>query len=321
MNVVCDRVTSERRLEPASPNGLSASWREGDVARWVDVEAPTPEGLRRLLATLDLHPLIVERCLEPGQGSRVGTYEKSLLVEFPVGSLANGGESTEVSILCFPTMLVTIHGNAMPRLAAFAAELTRDARLCTARVPGLLYELFDRLIDFEAQEYLTVRKRASELEDLIDEDPSGAEVGDIVALRQSVRRLADLIEDQSYCVQNLQATKSQAFELDDEREYFAVLAGSFTGGSRLLTRLEERMRDVYERHQVNLQETTSSRLRILTVLSAVYLPATLVAAIYGMNFDNIPAIQWDYGYGAVMAIMLVIVVGQLLFFSWRGWFN
>ena len=55
------------------------------------------------------------------------------------------------------------------------------------------------------------------------------------------------------------------------------------------------------------------------MLSAIYLPATLIAGIYGMNFDTIPITKVPYGYTIVLCIMAVVVVGQLGYFWWRGW--
>ena len=59
----------------------------------------------------------------------------------------------------------------------------------------------------------------------------------------------------------------------------------------------------------------------MTILSAMYLPPTLIAAIYGMNFENIPIVEWEYGYFVVFFLMVALIVGQLLFFHRRGWFK
>ena len=65
----------------------------------------------------------------------------------------------------------------------------------------------------------------------------------------------------------------------------------------------------------------NGRLQILTVISAVFLPLTLLAGIYGMNFDNMPELHAAFGYPAVLGAMAVIAAVMLLIFYWRGWFK
>jgi magnesium transporter len=60
-------------------------------------------------------------------------------------------------------------------------------------------------------------------------------------------------------------------------------------------------------------------MKVLTIFSAIMLPLTFIAGVYGMNFDNMPELHSTYGYYAVWIIMVVVAVGMLLFFKRRGW--
>ncbi len=60
-------------------------------------------------------------------------------------------------------------------------------------------------------------------------------------------------------------------------------------------------------------------MKVLTIFSAVMLPLTFIAGVYGMNFENMPELHSPYGYYAAWAIMIVVAVGMLLFFKRRGW--
>jgi magnesium transporter len=59
--------------------------------------------------------------------------------------------------------------------------------------------------------------------------------------------------------------------------------------------------------------------KILSVASLVFLPPTLVAGVYGMNFDILPELHWDLGYPWALTLMVVSAVGPYLFIRWRGW--
>jgi magnesium transporter len=99
------------------------------------------------------------------------------------------------------------------------------------------------------------------------------------------------------------------------------MIGVITLAQSALYRLESQLQDLHQHYLLTLQDTTNQRLKLLTVLSTIYLPSTLIAGIYGMNFPDIPATEITYGYFVVLAIMILLVIGQLGFFYWRGWFK
>ncbi|MNN02618.1 Magnesium transport protein CorA [compost metagenome] len=65
----------------------------------------------------------------------------------------------------------------------------------------------------------------------------------------------------------------------------------------------------------------NSIMKTLTVITTVFMPLSLIAGIYGMNFTNMPELGWYYGYFAVIALMLMLSVWMILYFKRRGWFK
>ena len=61
-------------------------------------------------------------------------------------------------------------------------------------------------------------------------------------------------------------------------------------------------------------------MRVLTVISTIFIPLTFIVGVYGMNFHYIPELTWPWGYFAVWGIMLVVVAGMLIFFKFKKWF-
>ncbi|MCA9457950.1 MAG: hypothetical protein KC587_14890, partial [Nitrospira sp.] len=90
---------------------------------------------------------------------------------------------------------------------------------------------------------------------------------------------------------------------------------------RWLERLEGRLNGLSQHYNLSLQNSTNNRLRILTVISAIFMPLTLIAGIYGMNFPNMPELQIPYGYFILLGLMAVIGGGLGIFFYVRGWFD
>jgi magnesium transporter len=59
--------------------------------------------------------------------------------------------------------------------------------------------------------------------------------------------------------------------------------------------------------------------KVLTIVSVVGIPPTLIASMYGMNFHNMPELSWRYGYQFALALILVSTIVPILWFKWRGW--
>ena len=85
--------------------------------------------------------------------------------------------------------------------------------------------------------------------------------------------------------------------------------------------LETRLRDLHNDCLLHAQRKTDYRLRVLTVLTSLCMPLSVIAGIYGMNFHFMPELEWKYGYFFALGIMAFITASLLVFFFRRGWFK
>jgi magnesium transporter len=84
-------------------------------------------------------------------------------------------------------------------------------------------------------------------------------------------------------------------------------------------RFDKTIADIRQRFDMNQQEKTNHRLAILTILSAIFMPLTFIAGIYGMNFDKMPELHFPYSYPVALGVMALIAIGMYLYFRTRGW--
>jgi magnesium transporter len=73
--------------------------------------------------------------------------------------------------------------------------------------------------------------------------------------------------------------------------------------------------------QMHQQDQTNRRLGMLTVLSAIFMPITLMAGIWGMNFETMPELSLRFGYPLALALMVAVAVGMFRYFRKHGWFG
>ncbi|VAX27334.1 Magnesium and cobalt transport protein CorA [hydrothermal vent metagenome] len=312
-------LNKNRYLEPSSVEAFLAS-RAEDGPFWVDITEPDETVLKEFLSPLQLHPLILETCLDPSAGSRIAPYEQALFIKLPTQPRWDRIEQAFLSIICLPHAIVTIHKLPIPALKSIAKEFSTAVRFHTQSTSAILYQILDRLIDEDMAYALKARREIESLEEAIDRDEA-VDIDKALTLKRKVARLSITFEEQHHCVTTLQTIESEFFDIKDFREYYRDSLANLEYAIRSVNRQQTHLSEIRQHYIVTLQDRTNKRLRLLTIISAIFMPLTLIAGIYGMNFRYMPELKWHYGYPAVLAIMLAIAVGLLWIFHRRGWFR
>lgn len=321
MNLRYYYIRETKLLEPMPVDRLSWTDLQDQPLGWLDVEAFQPEELRQFLAPANLHPLVLEDCLNPEDNPSVASHEKALFIQFPTPFGLDEARPPYLSIVCLPTLLITIHQESIPSLDRLAHDLTGKLHLTSVSLSSLLYRLFEALIFQSATFGLAARNRVDQLGQVLDEEPDSIEVRDILALKRQVGQLGVNWDDELYCVAALEHVESPVFSIAEDREYFHDLLENLRYGARFYSRLETRLKDMHFQYMITLQDRSEKRLRLLTVISAIFLPLTLLAGIYGMNFEVMPELKSTYGYFIILGFMVAIAGGMLAFFYRCGWFD
>lgn len=321
MNLKCFLVTDDERLEPTSAEGLSRAWMEDESRRWLDIEAPEPEELEELLKPLGLHPLVLEGCCEPRRSARVMAYEEAVFLELPLHIDSLDAGFPYVIIVCLRTTLLTIHDESLCYLNEVMEHFSSRARLFHASTEVLLYHFLDHVIDANVEFLMETRKQLVQLARTFFQDPGQVEMRDMYTVKRRIVRTLTVGEDQLYCARSLGQAASRTDEASHEREYFQDLVQNLEHVIRSANGLDQRWGELHEQRRAYVQSQTEKRLKILTIVSAVFLPMTLIAGIYGMNFRDIPELSWPAGYPYALGVMATVAGGMLWFFYRRRWFD
>lgn len=312
-------ITNERCLNPLDPELFDDSWDKDQVCRWIDVRdfhvGQFEELLNRL--NIDLPRRIKEAVCDAPDQVQVVPTEKVLFASMPVYGRA--GIPTILTTVCASTTIITIQHEPDGLLDALAEDSRSDSCLPSASPVGVLFRAMHvglrRIVPWMTKLRADVASLAQNL---------GSESGaseKFVELKNRIYEMELVLEDQSYCLGEIEEHQSETLQLQDVRRLIKEQRQDIRQALAAFGRMRERIGELFEHHQHAAEETTNRRLKTLTVLSAVYLPATLIAGIYGMNFESIPVVGIKHGYLIVMLIMIAVVLGQLWYFYRRGWFK
>jgi len=315
------KINGDKLLETVPAGTLSPTWYEDSTHRWLDVEGADSIALNKLLEPLNLHPQVLEACVKPSEGSQFVAYENEMFVNFPVLWLEKDNQQTHVSIICLPTTLLTIHHQAIPGLPKLVDNLSTKSWLQEGTASALLCELLSHVTEKLTLWATPLRARLSEISYALNENPESVEVNDILELKRYTEELIDVLEDLQLCLTRLKTVESEFFQSDRMSDYLRNLTNTIQTGRNVAQRYEGRLYNLYQHYAMTRQENMNRHLSRLTIISAIFLPLTLLTGIYGMNFEHMPALGLPYGYLAVLGSMVVIVVVMLFVFNRRGWFK
>jgi len=315
------QLNAERYLEVRDPADVPSPQGSEQVPYWIDINQREPVALANFLTALEVHSLAVEACLEPIPHSRFVAYGKSLFIGLPIRVTWDDDQRHYLWIVCLPSLIITIHDEPIPAIQNIANQFTAGMRFHMRCTSAILYQLLDAMIDEGMSFALRIRDQIDVLEELFETDPEADLPKKTLPLKRQLAHLLSAFEDQLYCVSSLQTIDSDSFRIDGLQDYFRDAVSHLGHATRIIGRQVNRLAAIHQDYQLTLQDKTNQRLRLLTVISTIFIPLTLITGIYGMNFHVMPELAWGYGYYGVIALMLAIGGAMLLGFWRTGWFK
>jgi len=312
---------SGRLQEQPAPS----AWPAGDLTAlgesWFDVEDAEPEELRHFLAPLNLHPLLLERCVAPANAPGVVSYDRAVLLEFPAGLEQEAAGPAYLLFVLQAPVLVTIRPCPLPALDDLIHGLAANREAGIHHLAHIVYEILDHLADLHVQAEIEVRDRILQMARTLSEHPGNVSTADLAELRWQVETLVALIENQLYCVTNLNACDSEALQEPHRKAYIQDLVSEAQIAQQGIYRLEARVKDLYADYQMAGNDRVDKRLRILTIVSAITLPLGLIAGLLGMNVGGVPGTTAPNGFIVVVLMMAAVTALEFGYFKRKGWFD
>ena len=291
---------------------------------WVNIDKPTPEDMAYLRERYPFHPLDLEDCLSRLERPKIDEYDNYLFIimQFPVFDDARRvSRPSEVDMFIGAGYLVTVHdGNLWPIAKLFdgcqADEHLRQKHMGRG-ASHLLHDVVDRLVDYCFPILYKVDANIQEIEeDIFTEDVAGV-VQEISWLRRDIIALQRIVKPQIAIVANLEH-KDRPFIREELDVYFGDVLDHLYKAWDML----EDHRDVIEGLSDTANTLTTYRInevmKILTIISVIMLPLTLLSGIYGMNIA-LPLANLPLSFLLILLLMAVIAGGMILYFRKRRW--
>jgi len=306
--------SDEPRIEIVEAPGL----------RWIHLERPRSPELSWLGEHFDFHPLDYEDIRSRNQRPKVDEYDDYLFIvlHFPrYDKKVSRLNAAEVDLFVGPDFLITIPNEPLQPIDYLFERCRGNEELrdsVFSKGPGyLLYKIVDDCVD---SSFPMLRKMGNKLE-VIEEDifeGKGSEVvRDISNVKQEIINFRKVVRPQRTAFRDLERNKAR-YIAEDLDIYFEDIIDASERIWDMLENYKEVIEGLEATNESAIAHSTNETFRVLTAISLIFLPLTLIASIFGMNV-RVPGEQSIEAFWVLMGVMLAVVVGVALFFRRRGW--
>lgn len=303
---------------------------------WIDLDDPSPEEEDLVFKKfLPVHPLTLEDIArsrrEPDRLPHLPKVEEFpdylFVIANPLRPDVDHAHPeteparcvTQLSGVVTRQVLITHHYSSLPAVAGVKQFLQRHAEQA-GRGPDYLFHLvLDQIVDDYAPEVDHLTTRLDEIEVQVFQTPSQQLISDLVHLK---RRVIALRKTLILMREVLARLIRGEFELVDEREivYYRNVFDHLVRYTELIEGAREMVSDLMQTHLAAQSNKLNGIMKVLAMVSTVILPMSLISGIYGMNFKNMPELEWQNGYYMALALMVVVAAVAVGVFYWKRWF-
>jgi magnesium transporter len=323
MEILVYRQATHKIEEHWTSADLPDLLQDPSLVIWVDMEAPTEADEQVLLDVFKFHPLTVEDCRENRHYPKVEEFEGYIyfIIHGVTADISPERFNTiELDGFLGSNYVITYH-HAMFRSINNVKQLLRTSPVaCQRGTAFLLHQILDQVVDYYSPVLDDFDDRIDKLEDDIFtlKRPNNMILSEIMDLKRSVLRLRRISGKQMDILHRMSRGEF-ALIPEEMRPFYRDVYDHLVR----VVDLSENYRDLISGSLEAYLSVVSNRLneimKVLTIFSAIMLPLTFIAGVYGMNFDNMPELHSRYGYYGVWILMLVVAIAMLLFFRRRGW--
>jgi magnesium transporter len=297
---------------------------DDDHIDWLNVNGVHDIGvIEKISEAFGLHPLTREDIASVGQRPKVEFYDEYVFIVLRMLNLDLENDEIideQVSFVLCENNLVSFQERDDGDVFEVIRERLRTGKGRVRRMKAdyLVYALIDVIVDhyFVILEHLGEKIEA--LEDELAENPNkdillriNRYKRMIIFLRRSVWPLREVLN--AFQRENpAQFSPAVVTFMRDVYDHTIQVIDTLEAYRDLLTG----MLDVY---MTSLSNKTNQIMKVLTIISTIFIPLTFIAGVYGMNFEYMPELSWKWGYPLVWAVMLSVVIGLIAYFRHNDW--
>jgi len=307
--------------QPVDIAGEGAPPRDKRSVLWVDVQDPTPGDVDLLRREFHFHELALEDATRPHQRPKMEEYESFYFLVFYSARLDAKGltvQLTELDLFIGENHVVAVHRGPLKEIDDGLKRWERNHAVVGHSAGTLVYSLLDALVDGYFDVVDAIAEQVATLEEQIVRGSERDAVQPIFELKKRLLALRRILAPERDALNALMRQDLPLFDAGatvyfrDVYDHLVRIIDTVDLQSDLLTSAV----DVY---LSSVSNRLNQVMKTLTSVTIILMTVALIAGIYGMNFKNMPELEWELGYPWAIGLMAVSGVGLYVYLRRKGW--
>jgi magnesium transporter len=306
-------------------------YKQHDTVVWVDLHNPTPEEIAGACEACHLRIPSREELDEIETSSRLQSDGDMLTLSLPLTPYHPGVEpqSAPIGFVLTPKLLVTVRFDELHTFHKVGEKITKDSNDYTSA--QIFTMIAEAIVDYAADKLEHIQGDMRVVSrDVFHRAPRS---------RRSVTRKNNMLRETMVKVgdmgERLSELRETLLALQRTLPYVLDRSGKWIGDD-VITRLKTAVIDIqslndFETHLTDkvqflldatlgfINNEQNDMFKVLTIASVVGIPPVFIAGVYGMNFHNMPELNWTYGYAYGWGLIVISTIIPVAWFKWRGW--
>lgn len=309
------------RHEGLTVDELCAQMKEGQV-NWINLDGLfNHDIIEKLQSHFNLHSLLIDDVLSD-QRPKAEEFDDYLF--FTLKMLYKIDHSSidyeQISFVLGKDFLLSFQEKEGDLFDGFRERIRLDqGRVRKKEADYLLYRLVDIIVDNYYNILDRIGDMIDDMEETVYENPTNTSFNEIQGLKKELIYLRKALYPLRDALSKVLKGESD-FVKEENMRFYADVYDHVVHIIDSLDTYKDLTSSLLDIHINAMNNKLNEVMKVLTVISTIFIPLTFIVGVYGMNFDVMPELHWKYGYFIVWGIMLMVVVGMLAFFRHKKWF-
>lgn len=296
---------------------------------WHDIEKPTQKDMEKLGEEFKFHPLDLADCLSVSHRSKMDVYDDYtfLVFIFPVFNRKTREiKSAELNLFLSKDFLITIHHGSLPVYKDFYNRFKISPSLKEhygdESPEKLVYDVLNKMLLYVLPMIDHMNDDCDAIEDAIFSGREKKMISEILHIRRNITDFRKIMQVHRSVVKKLiyNLKESPNFMMKKTDAYFESLLDYTKEIWDTLDNLKERIEALQQTNESQISFRLSDIMKILTIISVITFPITVLATVFGMNtVHSMPFVNDPNGFWYVIGMMVAMIAGMIAFFKKKGW--
>jgi magnesium transporter len=291
-----------------------------DEIIWFHIENKSyPKTLDTITEKLKVHPLALRFMEEFSDLPKVNIFKNEAVIS--VFSIEEDFQPVKINILVGTNFIITREQDSNLRLLSEIIKHFEENPEHMSHTGYILYRIIDKVSIEFLRAVDEIADEIQALEKSVFKDPFENKIGkNAYRWKARLHDLRQIIEPQEDVIKSIGQSEFPYIN-EDSGFYFQDLQHNYVRIISAFDTFIENMASIFNLQLSLKSDHTNTIMKTLTLVSVIFIPMTFIAGLYGMNFDYMPELKWDYGYLYVLLLIFGLGIGISLYFRNKGWWG